>query len=125
MDMESFRSHLETYFVDHYQGLPQPLNSNEISAIEKLAEEKYSKESWILGYSPKFKFNLSFEGEGISISTEKGKVVGLEGNHPGTNQIQDVLMGLFYSYENINSALKELSWESNRKINLLSSIFGN
>ena len=55
------------------------LNENDLQAIQKLRDQKYSTWDWIYGYSPRYRFNNTLETQNgpihISLLVEKGLMV--------------------------------------------------
>lgn len=107
MDMETFRSHLENYFIQQHEANAQVLSAKEIELIEALADSKYRTEDWIKGYSPKFSFKGFVEGVPYEIFVVKGKVVGLESDHEDATQWEKLLLNSFFSYSVVKEVLKK------------------
>lgn len=60
MSIEIFTAELFNFLKAKYKGNSYQLSNDEHSAINKLAKEKYAQPEWIWGYSPKYKFNNTF-----------------------------------------------------------------
>jgi len=125
LEMDAFRLHLERYFIAYYQAKHIALTPIEIEKIQALADHKYQTEEWVIGYSPKFKFNGLFEGEPIQIFVEKGKVVGVETNMTGVNQLENAILGTYYSYPHLKEAVAHLVSDSHNWDGLCKALFEN
>lgn len=86
-------------------------------AIEKLANEKYSTEEWIFGYSPKYTFQNKFDFDGfkwkIQLEVERGIIqeAFLSNNQKEFNSLGANLVGVVHLYEPVLQILEKNSPE--------------
>lgn len=96
MDVYTFMDYLEDYVSKQYNVTPNTFDENQIKAIQRLADEKYSAWEWNFGRSKEFvadkKKRYPFGSVGISITSENGliKDVKLTGDFFGVKDIGDV-----------------------------------
>ncbi|MCC6817729.1 MAG: lipoate--protein ligase family protein, partial [Bacteroidia bacterium] len=90
--------------------------SDDIAAIEKLADEKYRTWDWNFGYSPKYTYRKLIKSEGgnieIYIFVEKGvitefKFFGDFFNVKDKEEIETALIGKRHEYDAINACLSQ------------------
>lgn len=119
-DITIFKQQLEKILSNHYEDKEYILSSNEIQSIQQLANDKFSREEWIYGHSPKatlkhaarfacgtIEINLTLNGNCIDNCIFGGDFLG---NLP-VSTIEKVLIGIPYDYENIRNKLLEFSIE--------------
>ena len=90
--------------------------ADDISAIEKLAIEKYQTWDWIFGYSPRYRFSNTIEtpngGISVSLLVEKGRIA--EAAFSGEIQeeiaqkLARVLVGCRHDINEVNSMLSQI-----------------
>ena len=89
-----------------------PLTAVEVAEIEKLQKIKYGTEEWILGYSPKYKMERSFEHRGqinkIELVVDKKTIIELSLN----GQVMNKYAGYELNSSNEDFILKELLGEA-------------
>ncbi len=75
LSLEEFISDLKI-FVSSYFDIKHETNlqEKEISEIEKLKNNKYANNYWIVDYSPKFNFKNSFNNYTIELKVERGEI---------------------------------------------------
>jgi len=113
MNVEEFMEYLfeevQTSFQDKkiYQ-----ITQEDIAAIEKLRDEKYSTWDWVYGYSPKYTFRNSIELPSgkieVELMVEKGIILeaGLKGFNKETSEtIEKMLEGKRHRIEDFNQLL--------------------
>lgn len=95
------------------------LSEEDISNIEKLAEDKYSTWDWVYGRSPKFEFSQSKRYKGgnidIRLNVRKGiitnfKVFGDFFGRKDVSVVEELIIGNKFEEDNIRNILKDLDF---------------
>lgn len=95
------------------------LSQDDISSIEKLAEEKYSSWDWVYGRSPKFELQQSKRYKGgnidIRLNVNKGtitdfKIYGDFFGRKEVKQIEELIVGKKYEEQEIRSVLQSIEF---------------
>ena len=90
------------------------LSEKDISGIEKLAEDKYSRWSWNFGYSPKYTLNNTVEVESgkveITVEVHNGIIKNLTISGYGidvetSNNLKEILVGVSHNESSVEDAL--------------------
>jgi lipoate-protein ligase A len=110
ISIEEFIEGLSNFILsDNTDVANKPFSENENRIISHLSEEKYAREDWILGYSPKYEFknNFLFKNDmwRVRLKTEKGKVTeaSLQVNNNEITNLSEALTGCKH---NINAIRK-------------------
>jgi lipoate-protein ligase A len=122
MTVLEFRDFLQSHFMK-INGIEKTyqMSEEEIRAIQKLVDEKYTTWEWIFGSAPKYSFNNSkrFVGGTVefSMEVEKGVIKGLKiyGDFFGMKDVAELeaaLVGVKHSEESIREALADISIDS-------------
>ena len=117
MTCEGFRESFENFFLKLYPHIKlYDLNANDISAINELKENKYTKWEWNFGWSPVyvFKNNISLHGKNIAVEIKVSKgiiedaVVYIDGKELRADEpAAGGLKGLLHKPEEIAKLLAE------------------
>lgn len=122
MTVLEFRDFLQSHFM-RINGIQQvyEMNEEEIKAIQRLVDEKYTTWEWIFGSSPKYSFNnvKRFAGGTVefSMEVEKGVIKGLKiyGDFFGIKDIAELeaaLIGVKHTEEALRQTLADISIDS-------------
>ncbi len=90
----------------------KPFSVGEELAISKLSKEKYAREDWIFGYSPKYEFRHSFLFNGsawiVKLNVEKGRILKaiVQVNNQNQNNLEKELFDQNHNINEINRAIK-------------------
>lgn len=120
MTIDEFKALL---LKDLFKGGAQEITLSEEQLVEirELVENKYSKWQWNYGNSPKFSYEkerkVLGEAVNVKLNVEKGIVVSCEitGNKLPYKDIERIVIGSRYSYNEIASKLEEIKTLSNIK----------
>jgi lipoate-protein ligase A len=115
-DAETFLQRLFEFFLSEKHTYRYVFNSNDLSVIQNLQNDKYATEKWIVGYSPSYHLQknivLGSENLNLELETQNGQITRLDlRTQNGTNpfEIQTKKMErLPFSEQNINEFLRSL-----------------
>jgi lipoate---protein ligase len=88
-----------------------PLTDSETNSIRKLSEEKYKRQEWILGYSPKYEFKQSFTYKhdrwNIRLFIEKGQIKDayVQMNDRELTTLENLLIGQYHTIDSLRMIL--------------------
>jgi lipoate-protein ligase A len=116
--VDMFRQKVMNHITDMYSdAVPYKITEEDKAAIQKLADEKYSKWNWNFGYSPKYALKNSFKAEGghveVHLDVDKGLITALDifgdffVNHD-IEPVKEALIGTEHREESVLSKLKEI-----------------
>lgn len=121
LKINEFRQALVSGLVNSLGAQKTKWLKGEINEIETLAKEKYQTQEWIYGYSPKFKFNAVIQESDAEFAIEKGRIVTLSTVLSWNAELQDALLGVYFDYQEISTALKNSKLS---KINIEATMHG-
>ena len=80
---EVFMQQMEQFLKDYYHiGTTVDITPEEQQAIERLAEEKYTRWEWIMGYSPKYSIRQEKDTKygkfQVNLEVKEGKIAGIQ-----------------------------------------------
>lgn len=121
ISIEEFTNDLATFVLNaNPETFHHAFSTTDLSAINQLITDKYSKEEWIFGYSPKYKMVKEFSLDGaswkIELEVDKGiisKATILKNGYAET--LNKDLMGILHKFEPLNKKIAELkpNWNLN------------
>ncbi len=118
----AFRNVLCNYFQT-LGYLPSSLTTEKIKAINAIADEKYSTKDWILGYSPKYKFQTKLNSNPLYLDIQNGKIVHLETNDALASELKKILIGVYHEYTAIKQSINKSALTTIEKQLVLDSCF--
>lgn len=119
MSVESFIDYMDN-FIRNNRAKDYKLysySSKDLFEISKLKAEKYSKEWWNFGQSPKYQFSKVEKFNGglleVYLNVEKGVIseIKIFGDYfftKETAEIENLLVGTMHNYESVKSALLDI-----------------
>ena len=119
MSVESFIDYMDNY-IRNSRAMDYKLysySSKDLCEISKLKAEKYSKEWWNFGQSPKYQFSKVEKFNGglleVYLNVEKGVIseIKIFGDYfftKETAEIENLLVGTMHNYESVKSALLDI-----------------
>jgi len=119
MSVESFIDYMDNY-IRNSRAKDYKLysySSKDLCEISKLKAEKYSKEWWNFGQSPKYQFSKVEKFNGglleVYLNVEKGVIseIKIFGDYfftKETAEIENLLVGTMHNYESVKSALIDI-----------------
>lgn len=119
MSVESFIDYMDNY-IRNSRAMDYKLysySSKDLFEISKLKAEKYSKEWWNFGQSPKYQFSKVEKFNGglleVYLNVEKGVIseIKIFGDYfftKETAEIENLLVGTMHNYESVKSALLDI-----------------
>lgn len=119
MSVESFINYMDN-FIRNNRAKDYKLysySSKDLFEISKLKAEKYSKEWWNFGQSPKYQFSKVEKFNGglleVYLNVEKGVIseIKIFGDYfftKETAEIENLLVGTMHNYESVKSALIDI-----------------
>lgn len=119
MSVESFIDYMDNY-IRNSRAMDYKLysySSKDLFEISKLRAEKYSKEWWNFGQSPKYQFSKVEKFNGglleVYLNVEKGVIseIKIFGDYfftKETAEIENLLVGTMHNYESVKSALLDI-----------------
>jgi lipoate---protein ligase len=120
MDVLEFRDRIMKHIMEMYpDSKPYSYTAEDIAAIEKLRDEKFSKWEWNFGYSPKYDFERMIRTEGGSVefhfNVEKGfiKEIRIYGDFFHKHDIDEIersLVGVRHNYDDIIQNLSKFDF---------------
>jgi lipoate-protein ligase A len=129
MPIENFSSQLFNFLKNHFNASNYHLTPYDVEEIEKLVDNRYFNQQWVLGYSPKYELSLRFndhdEETTYSIEIEQGYIAQMH-CHKGLDihpWLKGVLVGLPHEPQAVKDKLLHIGATPEMIVSLMEMLF--
>lgn len=108
MTIRQFKEKLENYLFNYYSiNEIHELDKTDISAINTLMNEKYSKWEWNFGYSPDYIFRNEISGIKMNMKVKNGKIIDafFEGDFEKKEKLERLLLNISHRKDELSKVV--------------------